>query len=48
MVKRTKLKNYFPFKLFLMQVMAAVDNIKDKDYTVKAGDRLVQAVAFNG
>ena len=30
------------------EVMAAVDNVKDKDYTVKAGDRLVQAVAFNG
>jgi len=30
------------------EVMAAVDNVKTFDYTVKAGDRLVQAVAFNG
>lgn len=30
------------------EVMAAVDNIRGEDYTVKAGERLVQAVAFNG
>eukprot|EP00386_Alphamonas_edax_P015484 GDKI01047260.1.p2 GENE.GDKI01047260.1~~GDKI01047260.1.p2 ORF type:complete len:197 (-),score=57.20 GDKI01047260.1:133-723(-) len=30
------------------EVMAAVDNIKNVDYTLKRGDRIVQAVAFNG
>lgn len=30
------------------ELLAAVDNIRGEDYTVKAGDRLVQAVAFNG
>jgi dUTP pyrophosphatase len=30
------------------EILAAVDNIRGEDYTVKAGDRLVQAVAFNG
>ena len=30
------------------EVLAAVDNIRGEDYTVKAGERLVQAVAFNG
>ena len=30
------------------EVIAAVDNIRGEDYTVKAGERLVQAVAFNG
>lgn len=30
------------------ELLAAVDNIRGEDFTVKAGDRLVQAVAFNG
>jgi len=30
------------------EVMAAVDNVKDKDYQIKKGDRIVQAVAFGG
>ena len=30
------------------EILAAVDNIRGEDFTVKAGDRLVQAVAFNG
>jgi dUTP pyrophosphatase len=30
------------------ELLAAVDNIRGEDYTVKEGDRLVQAVAFNG
>lgn len=30
------------------EVLAAVDNIRGEDYLVKAGDRLVQAVSFNG
>ena len=30
------------------EVMAAVDNIRGEDYTVKAGERLVQAVSFSG
>merc|ERR1712032_685798 len=30
------------------EVMAAVDNIKTVDYTVRKGDRIVQAVSFNG
>ena len=30
------------------EVIAAVDNIRTEDYTVKAGERLVQAVAFTG
>ncbi|PFH38516.1 putative deoxyuridine 5'-triphosphate nucleotidohydrolase [Besnoitia besnoiti] len=30
------------------EVMAAVDNIKTFPYTLKKGDRIVQAVAFNG
>ena len=30
------------------EVIAAVDNIRGEDYTVRAGERLVQAVAFNG
>jgi dUTP pyrophosphatase len=30
------------------ELLAAVDNIRGEDYQVKTGDRLVQAVAFNG
>jgi len=30
------------------EVLAAVDNIRDEDYTVKVGDRLCQAVSFTG
>mmetsp|Transcript_49608 Transcript_49608/g.97752 ORF Transcript_49608/g.97752 Transcript_49608/m.97752 type:complete len:183 (-) Transcript_49608:441-989(-) len=30
------------------ELMAAVDNIKTVDHTVKRGDRLVQAVSFSG
>jgi len=30
------------------EVLAAVDNIRGEDFTVKAGERLVQAVAFTG
>lgn len=30
------------------ELMAAVDNIKSEPFTVKKGDRLFQAVAFNG
>eukprot|EP00388_Colpodella_angusta_P041585 GDKK01053685.1.p1 GENE.GDKK01053685.1~~GDKK01053685.1.p1 ORF type:complete len:160 (-),score=45.22 GDKK01053685.1:67-546(-) len=30
------------------EVMAAVDNIKSEDFTVKTGDKYFQAVAFNG
>lgn len=30
------------------ELMAAVDNIKTEPFTVKRGDRLFQAVAFNG
>ncbi len=30
------------------EVIAAVDNIRSVPFTVKKGDRLVQAVAFNG
>eukprot|EP00920_Eleutheroschizon_duboscqi_P027638 GHVT01067737.1.p1 GENE.GHVT01067737.1~~GHVT01067737.1.p1 ORF type:complete len:222 (-),score=11.03 GHVT01067737.1:668-1333(-) len=30
------------------EIMAAVDNIKTIDYTVKRGDRIVQAVSFTG
>ncbi|XP_058515672.1 deoxyuridine 5'-triphosphate nucleotidohydrolase-like [Ochotona princeps] len=30
------------------EIMATVDNIKQTDYTLRRGDRIVQAVAFNG
>lgn len=30
------------------ELIAALDNIKDYDYTVKKGERLVQAVSFTG
>ncbi|KAF4742221.1 hypothetical protein FOZ63_026115, partial [Perkinsus olseni] len=30
------------------EIIAAVDNIKNEAYTVKGGDRLVQAVGFDG
>ena len=30
------------------ELMAAVDNIRGEDFTVKAGERLVQAVSFTG